>query len=83
MVAVAESEDEEVAEPRFGVSDIREGWVAPDLGAEADPVPEHAVEGPGVFAGVGCGGGLESKAEVSCVCVKGGRCSRRQPPGCG
>ena len=31
MVAVSEGEDKEVAEPRFGISDIREGWVATDL----------------------------------------------------
>ena len=83
MVAVAEGEDKEVAEFRFGISDIREGWIAADVVAEPDPVAEHAVEGPGVLAGVGCGGGLESSAEVSCVCVKGGRCSRRQRAGRG
>ena len=65
MVAVAEGKDEEVAEFRFGISDIREGWIAADLVAEADPVAEHAVEGLGVLAGVGCGGGLESSAERS------------------
>ena len=83
MVPVSECKDEEVTEFCFGIIDIREGWVAPDLIAEADPVAEHAVEGPGVLGGVGCGSGLESKAEVSRVCVKGGRCSRRQRSGCG
>ena len=83
MVAVAEGKDKEVAELGFGISDIREGWIAADFVAETDPVAEHAVEGPGVLAGVGGGGGLESSAEVSCVCVKGGRCSRRQRSGCG
>ena len=83
MVAVSEPEDEEVAELRFGISNIREGWVAPDFLAEADPVPKHAVERPGVLAGVGGGGGLKSSAEVSCVCVKGGRWSSCQVPGCG
>ena len=53
MVAVAEGEDEEVAEFHFGISDIREGWITADFVAETDPVAEHAVEGPGVFAGVG------------------------------
>ena len=63
MVAVAEGEDEEVAEFRFGISDIiREGWVAPDLVAEADPVAEHAVEGPGVFAAP-CGS-LEKNVKI-------------------
>ena len=83
MVAVSEGKDEEVAEPRFRISDIREGWVATELVAELDPVAKHAVKGPGVFAGVGGGGGRESSAEVSCVCVEGGRCSRHQPAGCG
>ena len=83
MVAVSESEDEEVADLRLGIKDIREGWVAPDLLAEAHPVPEHAVEGAGVLAGVGGGGSLESSAEVSCVRVEGGRCSSCQVPGCG
>ena len=80
MVPVVEGEDEEVAEPYLGISDIREGWVAPDLVTEADPLPKYAVEQPGVLAGVG--GGLESSAEVSCLCVEGGWCSSCQPSGC-
>ena len=83
MVAVAEAKDEEVADLCFRIRDIREGWIAPNVLAEADPGAKHAVERPGVLAGVGGGGGLESSAEVSCVCVEGGRCSSRQPPGCG
>ncbi len=83
MVAVSEGEDEEVADLRLGIKDIREGWVAPDLLAEPHPVPEHAVERAGVFAGVGGGGSLESSAEVSCISVEGGRQSRCQAAGCG
>ena len=82
MVLVSGCKDEEVTELCLRISVIREGWVAPDLITEVDPVPKHAVEGPGVLAGVGGGGGLESSAEVSCVCVEGGRCSSRQSSGC-
>ncbi len=83
MVAVSEGEDEEVADLRLGIKDIREGWVAPDLLAESHPVPKHTVERAGVFAGVGGGGSLESSAEVSCVSVEDGRRSRCQAAGCG
>ena len=76
-------DEEEVAELCFGISDIREEWVAPDFVVEADPVPEHVVKRPGVLAAVGCGGGLKSSAEVSCVSVEGGRWSSCQVPGCG
>ena len=83
MVPVSEGKDEEVADLRFGIRDIREGWAAPELLAEPHPVTEHAVEGAGVLAGVGGGGSLESSAEVSCVRVESGRWSSCQVPGCG
>ena len=58
--------------------DATEAWGFAKERAEVDPEPEDlAASFPG-FGDSGCGGNLQSKAEVSSECVSGARWSRVQ-----
>ncbi len=83
VAAVVDGEDEEVGDSSFGIRDITEGWVGPDLLAEGAPVPEGPAPSLVGFAGDGCARELQSSIEVSVVLVSGGRWSSRQGVGCG
>ena len=71
--AVSHAKDEEVAQLVFATRDVREvGWVAEFL---AEELPSSDVGGVGFacLPGVGCGGDLESSAEVKIEACLDGR----------
>ena len=71
--AVAVAEDKEVAEAVFSATDISEGSGMPVLAAKGFPLAEVSGVGFACFAGVGAGGELQSKAEVSAEACLGAR----------
>lgn len=71
--AVAVAEDKEVAEAVFSTTDIREGSGTLVLAAKGFPLAEVSGVGFACFAGVGAGGELQSKADISAEACLGAR----------
>ncbi len=71
--AVSHAEDKHVAELVFATSDVREIGRVPMFGAEEGPAAEICSVGFACLSGVGCGGDLESSAEVKIEACLDGR----------
>ena len=65
MGSVAQGVDEKVSKACFGIADRTEGRGDAELLAEGEPVPEGGGLRGSVFGGIGLGGDVESKPEIS------------------
>ena len=79
---VAHGVDEKVSQSRFWIEDRTEGRGDLEFLAEGDPVAEGRGLGGSVLGGVGRGGDVESKPEISLEQFSLLRCTRRQGSGC-
>ena len=82
-MAVAESEDEEIAELLLLCRDSTEVRGLAEFLAEGGPYSEDFGLAFDSFDGSGSSGVLQRKAEFSLELISGGRCSIRQGVGCG
>ena len=83
VAAIAEGEDEEVAEFGCRIRDITEGWVLAVVVAEGGPVLEVASLGGGVLGSVSGRGEVQRSAEISAEEISSGSIKSFQGRSCG